>query len=208
MRFRISELLAATGIIGFGLGSLVRSDAIFETLFYSIALVFILMAVLLAIARAGPAKYFWLGFAIASSSYLGLAHIPDVEGFVPRQDGPELTTQLLRVAYNFLRSDQYQTRFSNEPPPGGFFAINDDFEQRPIMDDPFASSNRHESESQDQARSSTGNLNVIIGGGQSVEPPENSVSFMRIGHAAWSLLIGWISGHFTQFVYVRSHRSG
>ena len=205
LRFNLRELFAITGVIAFGTVSLLRSDQLYETLFFSFTLLVILTAFLLSIAVQAGGRVFWIAFAATSSLYLGLAHVPDSEGFVPRHYGPEITTQLLLLVYNWpnAETDQYY--------PGGAFSV---------QDDPFA--NGSPPAMPDKPRDFDDlisdvteiigpdiepfppNLQLIVGGGQRIS--DDSVSFMRIGHSAWALLIGWIAGHFTRAIYERSRR--
>ena len=205
MQFRVIELLIATGIFAFGFASLARSDPLFETLFFSFSLLLVLVAILLSIGREAGSRVFWIGFAVSSSSYLVLAHIPDGDGSVPRHNGPELTTQLLRVSYNWLRSGTYDTSFSARS--GGFFSIQDDVKNEKNPSDPFGTPGSDEATSRNLTSAFPANLSLVIGGGQRIVSSGDSISFIRIGHAAWALLIGWAAGHFTRFAYERTRRT-
>jgi hypothetical protein len=206
VQFRVGELLIAMGVVAFGFASLTRSDALFETLFFSFSLLIVLIAMLMAIAREGGPRAFWIGFAVSSASYLALAHIPDSDGTVPRHNGPELTTQLLRVGYNWLRSGSYDTSFS--PSTGGLYLIQDALAGEQAPSDPFAMTDQGTATSRDPTDSfPAGKLSLIIGGGQRIISSGDSVSFMRIGHAMWALLIGWVAGHFTRFAYDWTRRA-
>lgn len=226
MRIRLIELLIVVGVIAFAMVSLNRADPLFETLFFSFTLLTILAAILMAIGRRGGARAFWIGFAVTSSTYLAFAHLPDSEESVPRHNGPEITTQLLRHAFNWLHGDEDGSSLS--PPSGiGFFSVPDDRTASRDSDDPFAADSPDEStvtpnptfddlidlidipiaESDDrEPAASSANLNLVFGGGQRVISSGDSTAFMRIGHCAWALLLGWIAGHFTRYVYERSRR--
>jgi len=177
MRFSILQLLTATTIIAFATFSLKRADPLFETLFFSFTLLVILAAILMAIGRKEGARAFWIAFATTSALYLVFAHIPDSDGMGPRHNGPEVTTQLLRLSYNWLHSDSYDTNFSLQP--GGGFDLVQVNTRKP-----------------DFARVQGGVLHIISSG--------DFMSFMRIGHSAWALLVGLVAGYFTRFIYERS----
>jgi hypothetical protein len=61
-----------------------------------------------------------------------------------------------------------------------------------------------EATSQDTEESFTPELSLIVGRKQTLIPFDDPLAYMRIGHAAWALLLGWIAGHASRFVYVRS----
>ena len=226
MRFRLLELLIVVGVIAFAMASLNRADSLFETLFFSFTLLAILAAFLLSISRQAGARAFWIAFASTSSVYLVFAHVPDSDGSVPRQNGPEITTQLLRLAFNWLHADYYETSFSRQS-GSGFFSVQDSRIDSRDSDDPFAADSPDESFVTPQTdfddlieliketagtsgfgetEPFTPNLNLVFGGGQRLISSGDSITFMRIGHSAWALLLGWIAGHFTRLVYERSRR--
>jgi hypothetical protein len=190
MRYSILQLFCATTICALLCAALVRADPPFECLFFSVAQLAILTALLGAIGETGVQRAYWLGFFIASGAYLAFAHVADADGVVPRHNGPEFTTQLLRLAFNKLHDRSYATSFSRQP--GGFFSVPSETEGI----DPFG----------DSAAPFSGKLSLVIGSGQQIVSDGTSISFMRIGHSAWALLFGWVGGHFTRFIYVRSRR--
>ena len=203
MRFRLLELFVVVGVIAFATVSLKRADPLFETLFFSFTLLAILVAFLLSIACRDAARAFWMAFAGTSSLYLALAHVPDSDELVPRHNGPEVTTQLLRVVYDWLRSGTFETNFSYEA--GGFFSVQDQLVDSRGSDDSFGGDAVAEADAASR-KSFPANLSIVFGSGQRVISSGDSISFMRIGHSAWALLLGWISGHFTRFIYERSRR--
>ena len=203
MRFRLLELFVVVGVIAFATVSLKRADPLFETLFFSFTLLVILVAFLLSIGRREAARAFWGAFAVTSGVYLVLAHVPDSDDLIPRHNGPEITTQVLRLAYDWLRSDTFSTNFSLEA--GGFFSVQDRKVDAREPDDPFGATAEGEPDFGSRT-SPPANLSLVFGSGQRVISSGDSISFMRIGHSAWALLLGWLAGHFTWFVYERSRR--
>lgn len=191
MRFRILDLLLATAICGFTCAALVRADSFIACLYFSLTLAAVFAAALCAIGQIGASRAYWLGFAVTSGAYLVFAHVPDVDDQVPRHDGPEITTQLLRLAFNKIHSGTYHTSFSR---PSGFF--------------PVTSEEEHVEALGDTMQGWPNNLSLVVQGGQRIVSDGTSKSFMLIGHSAWALLLGWIAGHFTRFIYLRSHRDG
>src|SRR5436189_4712946 len=104
MRFRILDLLLATAFCGFTCAGLIKADPLFECLAFSLALLSVLVASLLAIAQSGSKRVYWVGFLVAGGGYLAFAHLGDSRYVLgePRMYGPELTTRLLRLAYSTL----------------------------------------------------------------------------------------------------------
>jgi len=204
MRFRLIECLTIVSIVGLVCVSLKQSDPLWETIFFSFTLGFVLASILLAVGRNGAARVFWTGFAISALSYLVFAHVPDADEMVPRHNGPEITTQLLRHGFNWMHTHTYETNLRSQP--GGFFAVKDDPFAVGPDDDALSQKTGNNDMAYEAAEPFPSNLSLILGGGQRVVADGRSVSFMRIGHAAWALLLGWIGGHFTQMVYERSRR--
>lgn len=204
MRFRIFELLIIVSVIALACVSVKQSDPLFETLFFSLTITFVLAAILLAVGRKDGARAFWAGFAISSLLYLVFAHVPDADGIVPRHNGPEITTQLLRHGFNWVHAGTHDTNFPSQP--GGYFSVGDDPFACDANDDVFAAVADNEDMPQEAPEPFPKNLSLIHGSGQRIVADGRSMSFMRIGHAAWALFLGWIGGHFTQMVYERSRR--
>jgi len=137
-------------------------------------------------------------------SYIVFAHLPDADEIVPRHNGPEITTQLLRHGFNWMHAETSDTNFT--PQSGGYFSTDDDpFE---IGADDSAPSTTADNESIAKAvpEPFPSNFDLILGSGQRIVADGRSMSFMRIGHVAWALLLGWIGGHFTQTVYEWTRR--
>ncbi|MDP6442746.1 MAG: hypothetical protein QGG36_04390 [Pirellulaceae bacterium] len=187
MRIQIKELLLAITIFAFAIVSLTRSDPLFDALFFSFTLLTILGGMVMAIGRQAAARAFWIAFAMTASLYIGFAHIEDEDEVRPRHYGPELTTQLLRIGYNWMHGGSYDSILD---PPGEFFPSDSGLVE---VEPP-------------QPGSGTG-LSLILGGGQRIVSSGDSISFMRVGHSSWALLLGWIAAHCAEFVYLRSRRS-
>jgi len=188
MQFRIRDLLLATTFCALTCAGLVYPNPLLESLYYSLALFAIMASALSAIALIEGRRAYALGFLVASSAYLSFAHVADQDGIVPRHAGPELTTQLLRVAFNKLDQGQYDTSLAaSEIYIGPKRAVPPIAE--PIPQPPWQ-----------------GNLSVLTGGGQRIVADGSSMSFMRIGHSAWAMLLGWIAAVFTRALYLRSRR--
>ena len=175
MRFRILELLIVVSIICFSIASIRQSTDWFETMFYSFTISMILLAVAMSIARTGQRRCFWMAFAANAFLYLLLAHIPHLdenedsfacEYDLPRlrYDGPEITTQLLRYAYEKSHDCDLENVISPvRNGGGGVFSLQDARPWRQDGDDPFGES--------DQAESSGGGFGGGRFGGQNSDDP-------------------------------------
>ena len=193
MKLRIVELLIVVGVFAFACASLKWSDHLFETLFFSFTLLVIWLASLLAIASRKRTRAFCSGFALTAIAYMLFSHCPDSSGMVPRQYGPEVTTKILELGFNWLCEIE-----AEEPPSsGGFFSVDDDGFDFGVDNEtevnPYAKEDG-------QAVPFPSNLTVVVNGGQTLV----NTSFFRIGHSAWALLLGWFSGHICRLAYVRS----
>lgn len=112
MRFSLLQLLAVLTVCALAAAGLARPTELAESLFFTFTLLAILAAAIAAAVLTGPARAYWLGFFMASASYLALVHVPDADEEVPRHNGPEFTTQLLRVLYNKIHAATFETIFT------------------------------------------------------------------------------------------------
>ena len=116
VRFSLRQLMALVAFVAIGCGGLIRPSVYLASLIFTGTLLVLLVAILGAVGRRGPARVFWIGFAIAGSGYLWLAHWADEESYTVSTDwrlqtsGPLFTTKLLRLAHEAL----------HPPPPAGF----------------------------------------------------------------------------------------
>ena len=198
MKFRLAELMVVVSVLSFGCVALTQADPLFETLFYSFTAALVLVSVLMVVGRTLEKRAFWIGFGITLVSYLVFANGEDANGIAPRHQGPEITTQLLRLSFNWIHAGEYEL----EDVPkgnGGMFSVEDKLQEVDVSSAtepaqhtpvPFSSS-----------------LSLVINGGQQLVADGRSISFMRIGHGLWGLTLGWIAGHFTAAVYRQSHRT-
>src|SRR5262249_5970683 len=78
-RFNIAALVGLIFACGVAFASLKESSELWESAVFSLTLVVILVAALLAIHRIGERRHFWLGFALFGGCYLGISLIPPIE---------------------------------------------------------------------------------------------------------------------------------
>lgn len=176
--------------VAVGCGGLIRPSVALASLIFTMTLVVLLVAILGAVGRKGSARVFWIGFAIAGSGYLWLAHWADEESYTVSTDwrlqttGPLFTTKLLGLVHGALH-----------PPPqgypgaggiegmGGMFALPLEPTAAPVFGQ--------------------------IGGGGLRPTPATAVAyetelnaFMRIGHSLWALLFAYVGGLLARYFRV------
>jgi hypothetical protein len=205
MRFPLRELLTVFTVTSFVIASLVRADALFECLLLSFTLLVLLAATVMAIGCGGERRHFHFALALVGCGYLGLAHYPEdsannskrmlsVIGTInpsPRHNGPELTTQLLRLVLSKLHPDEFQNYYFGRG-GGGLFRVWDDGQALPPV--LLAASDM-------SGRSDAPKMTLSDQIANPIMVTDRSVPFFRCGHCAWALLFGWLAGHSACYLY-------
>jgi len=204
MRLSLLELAVLSVAIGLTLVSLSYSNALWETIFVSIAYLTILVAVLLAIATERSRRAYWLGFSISAIFYFGcLPSLNETNRLLHSVVTP--TNTLLEWAHQKLHPDFYK----QFPQYGGMFSVpeaNLRFLRKGALK---SSGFRHKQTAPDKSDPfGTGGGNPFGNPSpkQSTYDFEDNSRFFYIGHCAWSLFFGWMGGHFTAGVYSRSRK--
>jgi hypothetical protein len=169
MQVRLLELFGIVATCCFACAALARADLLFECLFFTFTLLMLVTAVLCGIARCGHNRFFWIGFSVAGSLYLGYTHLPDDSDMSPRHDGPLITTQVLRVAFNLIHDDFFPTVFS---PPTNF----------PVDYVTVDSTTAAEPNDSTEDPSEPTSLSLVFLGGQTITADGTTIAFMRSGH--------------------------
>jgi hypothetical protein len=78
-RFHIGSIVILIVLFAVCLAALRESNQIWDSSVFSITLGTLFMSILLTIYRLGPKRAFWLGFALAGWTYLGLTLVPSIE---------------------------------------------------------------------------------------------------------------------------------
>jgi hypothetical protein len=78
-RFSIAGLLVFIVICGIGFAALKESNDPWEHAVFSVTLLALVTAVLLAVHRTEARRAFWLGFVVCGGCYLGFSLIPAIE---------------------------------------------------------------------------------------------------------------------------------
>jgi len=198
VRFSLRQLMGFVAFVAVGCGGLIRPSVALASLIFTMTLVVLLVAILGAVGRKGSARVFWIGFAIAGSGYLWLAHWADEDAYTVSTNwrlqttGPLFTTKLLGLAHGAL----------HPPPPGGFggvpggmggmggggmFALPLEPAAAPVFGQMAIPS-----------RASAANAAAY-------EAERNA--FMRIGHSLWALLLAYLGGQLARYFRVTAEGS-
>lgn len=84
MQFSLRSLFAATGLVGLGTYALIYATTFWAVLAYTLCVILLFSAILLAVAASGRSRFFWLGFALFGWGYFAVLHSP----FFDMQDKP------------------------------------------------------------------------------------------------------------------------
>src|SRR5689334_844051 len=95
LRFTLGGLLLLVLCVSIALAALKASTEYWDSAIFSVALAVLCAAIVLAIQRAGPRRYFWIGFAVVGWIYLIASVIPAVESRLVTTKGLELAESAL-----------------------------------------------------------------------------------------------------------------
>jgi hypothetical protein len=177
LRFNIASILAIILVLGVSFAALRESSEVWASGIFSATLGCLLISILLAVHRTEFRRAFWIGFAVFGGIYLGLSLVPSIESKL-------ITTKAL----DYLASEAQvrklkiaKVRHSET----SSWSLSDKLEGIVLGSDenPIAPLSRGQVGIWDAA---TGRL---IGAAN--VPTENIV---RIGHALFALLLGWVGG--------------
>jgi hypothetical protein len=180
LRFNIANLLAVILVLGVGFAALRESSDLWESGIFTVTLGVLLISILLAVHRYEAKRAFWLGFALFGWIYLGLSLVPSIESRL-------ITTKALayldsKVPGRPLNMVALQTTVTNSGSPSD-----------PVQSAIFAiGTNQLVTTSQGLwiLDVTTGKLRSGWGG--------STENFVRIGHALFALLVGWLGGQLSR----------
>ncbi len=111
MRFSLKTLLVSFTAIAVSIAGVRFANPVWGSCFYTVAFVLVLTGIVGALVRRGPARPFWIGFAVFGTGYFLLALVGEVAlaqivaDFRQMRPEPKLpTTRLLTWAEPYLRS--------------------------------------------------------------------------------------------------------
>jgi hypothetical protein len=203
-RFRLAEFLILIIVLGVGLAALREANDAWDSGVLSLDLGAMLASILLAIPRTGKRRAFWLGFALFGAAYLAMSLVPSIESRL-------LTTEL---------SAYIDSKVSRSIASGpGYFENNDG----PVDIDVVDSSqpnlqylNRGDGTFEDlnvvaglnpAGHQATGNGGLFLLG--SAGPwlralAGTTENFVRISHSLFALIVAFIGGRLSGYLYARN----
>jgi len=190
LRFNIASILAIISVLGVGFAALRESSELWASGIFTVTLGCLMISILLAVHRTMIRRAFWIGFAVFGGIYLGLSLVPSIESKL-------ITTKML----DYLAS-QAQVRKLKiakvRHSETSSWSLSDKLESIVFGSDEnqSATPNKGQVGIWDVA---TGRLIGIVSG-----PTEN---FVRIGHALFALLLGWVGGRLSGRLWHASRRA-
>jgi hypothetical protein len=210
IRFHIGSIVILILLVAVCLAALRESNQIWDSSVFSLTLGTLFMSILLTIYRLGPKRAFWLGFALAGWTYLGLTLVPSIESRL-------ITTKAL----TYLDSKVPRSLMARL----GYFE-GTDFDNDGTMDLYVVNSQTHAlvvdkgngaiagatpntaSSPVNNRASGNGWLFLLNSVGRwmrgSVGSPEN---FVRIGHSLFALAVAVVGGQVSRHLYAKNHEA-
>jgi hypothetical protein len=110
MRYSIKTLLAVCTLVAVSCAGLIVATSAWAAAFFTGALLLVLASIVAAIVRRGPARAWWIGFAILANGYFWLAMY--VDGHVPyRTDLSQFQEPRLITTHLLLAVDPHFHRY-------------------------------------------------------------------------------------------------
>jgi len=202
LRFSLRELIGVTAFVIVGLMSLMHATAWVPNFWFTALLLSV--AVALACWRAGRSTGFAEGYFLFAGGYallLLLSAWPQANSFMANPDAPH--TMLITHSLNNWAYDQVLPLVRESPPDkqvspggGGFFGPG------PIAQfGGMGGGNPGSGTSPPGQRAIPGmpaNLDMIVGGGQTILEYPDPTGFQRVAHCLWAIVIGCAGGRFTR----------
>jgi hypothetical protein len=209
-RFHIASIVILILLVAVCLAALRESNQIWDSSVFSITLGTLFMSILLTIYRLGPKRAFWLGFALAGWTYLGLTLFPSIESRL-------ITTKAL-IYFDSKVPRSLMARL-------GYFE-GPDFDNDGATDLYVVNSQTHAlvvdkangalagstpntgSNSAINRASGNGWLFLLNSVGRWMRGPVGSPeNFVRIGHSLFALVIAVGGGQVSRYLYAKNHEA-
>jgi hypothetical protein len=176
-RFSIAGLILFILICGVAFAALKESTDLWEHSVFSLTLLVLVTALLLAFHRTGARRAFWLGFALLGGWYLALSLIPPIETRL-------ISSQGLSYIYSML---------PGKSPKNYVFTVTSKGTGSPIQQTMTISS--MPSGNQISPGGPVSTTSLTFGSGTLFtswgSSPEN---FVKIGHSLLALFLAWLGG--------------
>jgi hypothetical protein len=185
LRFSIASLLFLVLFLGVSLAALREANDLWDSAVFTATLAILLVAVLLAVHRAKRARAFWLGFAVFGWVYLVAGLVPAIESRLPSSKVLAWLDAKVRHSNDRATTDAFMLRlFSNQ-------AVT----QQEVKALAFIPATRAETTYEQLV---VGRLLTGSGG--------TTQNFIRIGHALIALVLAWVGGRLSRFLYVSNRQ--
>ncbi len=201
-QFSLRALLGSAVFVAVACPSLLYASETIASLVFTATAVLLLAAVVAALFRRGPARAFWVGFAIFGWGYLWLAYRPDNPFALPVPAYGDLaTTRLMSFTYYALLP-RVRTRPAPPPQPYGAYAAPspDGYSPGYYDDDPFGAPGDPEGPGY------PGGIPIPASYPPTNSPPASSYpdyfDFIRVGHSLWAWLFAVFGGLVARYFYV------
>jgi hypothetical protein len=211
IRFHIASVVILILLVAVCLAALRESNQIWDSSVFSITLGTLFMSILLTIYRLGPKRAFWLGFALAGWTYLGLTLVPSIES--------RLITSKALVYFDskvprslMARLGYFESIDSDNDGTTDLYVVNSQTHAL-IVDKgngAVASSTPNTASSPVNNRvSGSGWLFLLNSVGRWMRGPVGSPeNFVRIGHSLFALVIAVVVGQVSRQLYAKNRAVG
>jgi hypothetical protein len=187
LRFSIASLLGLVLFLGVALAAIRQATGLWDSAVFTTTFGLLLVSVLLAVHCKEHRRAFWLGFALFGWVALMASLVPPVESRL-------ITTKLLAYLDSELMGRDTRTRLT--------LYLREIAMAQDALAERLATPADSGGASQVPI---TLKANVwarrLIGGGSGT-----SENFMRIGHSLIALVLAWVGGHLSRYLYVRNQR--
>jgi hypothetical protein len=190
-RFTIAGLIVFIVICGAGFAALKEATDLWEHAVFSLTLLAMVTAVLLAIHRRAARRAFWLGFALFGGCYLALSTIPPIETRM-------ISSQVFVYLHSKLPGQQAQTvSYLVTSRPTGNSGSKSQMLTLTSTNNQLSASGKGSV----QFSIASNGLQLTRWGG-------STENFVNIGHSLLALLLAWLGGLVSRWLWRSSAIAG
>jgi hypothetical protein len=190
LRFNIASLIVFILICGVAFAALKESSEIWEHGVFSVTLLALIAAVLLAIYSSEARRAFWLGFALVGGCYLVFTLVPQIESRLVSSRG-------LSYLHSKLPGQPAATVSFVVTTNGGGGSTSPGNQTLTLT----ASAPSTAGGSVSARLWRVGNGGLLSGWGSSAE------NFVKIGHSLLALALAWLGGVLSRWLWRRARRA-